>query len=313
MKTHRTTTNTKRAQDLSEIKIEQFIKDREGILTVEPVYTKGLFVMARVNANPEEAGIRSQLPVNNHTITFVLSGTLTLYCGTSEYIISENEFFYVGGSSIFDSYSVSPDFTSSTILFGKKFLEYMERNTSFTGKELREPDSFFRVTADESLQLFLRNQYMQIESLARTHHDTDGLNTFISLQVAAFTSSMFALARKTGKEHNLPSKPHYIYSRYIRLLHESLSYKNNINYYAKLLDITPKYLSVTTKTAANKNALEIRDEMLLETAKRLIAETDMNMFEISDRLGFDSQSNFARFFKKMENSTPSKYKKTNKK
>lgn len=295
-------------QSQSEPRIELMIANNGKHLNVEPLTVKGLFVLARLSSSNEHINQKMSLPSTSMALACILSGTVKLYCGMSEYEYSKSDLLFINGNSIFDSYSVSDDFSAYAILFGKKFVEYMERNTALSAKEVHETDSFFKLVCPPQVNAILCQQFENLASFSNLDEQSDSLNSFVVFHAASLINSIFILGRKTSKEQCHPTKPHYIYSRYLKLINEYLSYRYNINFYAKKLNITPKYLSVTTKAVTGRNALELRDDLLLNKAKQMLNSTDMSMLEISEKLGFDSQSNFARFFKKMENITPSQYK-----
>jgi len=79
--------------------------------------------------------------------------------------------------------------------------------------------------------------------------------------------------------------------------------------YAELLYITPNHLNALCNdflgTAAGKL---IRDRVILE-AKRLLINLDLRVVEIANRLNFEDQSYFVKFFKKYEGITPDKFRK----
>lgn len=303
--------NSYSTKNPSEPNVDKIITDNGKHLNFEPLAVRGSFMFTRMSSVRSHTDQRSSLPSTNMAMTFVLSGTITFYCGMSQYGYSKDDILFINGNSIFDSYSVSDDFSAYAILFGKKFVEFMERNTALSAREVHESDSFFKLVCHPQVCSAIRQQFENLASLSCLDEQSDNFNSYFVFQIASLLNSIFILGRKTSKEQCHPTKPHYIYSRYMKLINEYPSYRYNINFYASKLNITPKYLSVTTKTVTGRNALELRDSLLLDKAKSLLINTDMNMLEISKKLGFDSQSNFARFFKKMENLTPSQYKRNN--
>lgn len=51
------------------------------------------------------------------------------------------------------------------------------------------------------------------------------------------------------------------------------------------------------------------DEYVVHESKAMLDKTDKTVQEIAYELGFQSQSHFTKFFKKMEGITPSNYRK----
>jgi AraC family transcriptional activator of pobA len=81
--------------------------------------------------------------------------------------------------------------------------------------------------------------------------------------------------------------------------------------YAALLYITPNHLNALCNDFLGISAgALIRDRVILE-AKRLLINLDLRVSEIADKLNFDDQSYFIKFFKKYEGITPEKFRKLN--
>jgi AraC-like DNA-binding protein len=80
--------------------------------------------------------------------------------------------------------------------------------------------------------------------------------------------------------------------------------------YAALLYITPNHLNAVCRQMLNKSAGEvIRERMLLEI-KRWLVNAEISISEIADKLSFQDNSYFSKFFKKYEGMTPEEFKKS---
>ncbi|MEL6561001.1 MAG: helix-turn-helix domain-containing protein [Bacteroidota bacterium] len=78
---------------------------------------------------------------------------------------------------------------------------------------------------------------------------------------------------------------------------------------ADLLNINPSYLNTVIKDVSGKPAsLHIHEKIILE-AKSYLIHTDLNISEISYRLGFTNTTYFNRFFKRMTSNTPMYFRK----
>jgi len=89
-----------------------------------------------------------------------------------------------------------------------------------------------------------------------------------------------------------------------RLIEEHFQEKRLPRDYAELLFITPNHLNALVNEAFGKSAGElIRDRVLLE-AKRLLANSDLNISQIAAALNFEDNAYFTRFFKKYTSVSP---------
>lgn len=89
-----------------------------------------------------------------------------------------------------------------------------------------------------------------------------------------------------------------------RLIEEHFREKRLPRDYAEMLYITPNHLNALVNAAIGKPAGElIRDRVLLE-AKRLLANSDLNISQIAAALNFEDNAYFTRFFKKYTGVSP---------
>lgn len=89
-----------------------------------------------------------------------------------------------------------------------------------------------------------------------------------------------------------------------------IQYKNHhdVAYYAKRLEISPKYLSTLVKEETGIPALQWINKLVMFSAKKALKSTSKSVADISDELHFSSPSAFIRFFKNQSGMTPLAYK-----
>ena len=73
--------------------------------------------------------------------------------------------------------------------------------------------------------------------------------------------------------------------------------------------LSPKYLSRLFKQNTGKRFSEYKLDLKIEDAKHLLTETDLNVNQISEKMGYQNTESFIRIFKKFTNLTPTKYRK----
>ena len=84
-----------------------------------------------------------------------------------------------------------------------------------------------------------------------------------------------------------------------------------MSFYAKQLNITPKYLSSVVKEVSGKTAARWIDESVILEAKALLKYSGMSIQEIAYYLNFPNQSFFGSYFKRNTGMSPSQYKAQN--
>ena len=70
------------------------------------------------------------------------------------------------------------------------------------------------------------------------------------------------------------------------------------------LNVSNSYLSTTFKATYGVSIIQYINRLRVDQAKSLILNTDMNIKDIAQTVGFSSDINFIRVFKKLENRTP---------
>lgn len=88
------------------------------------------------------------------------------------------------------------------------------------------------------------------------------------------------------------------FRKFIELLNEHSVKEREVQFYAKMLGITPKYLSALSIAYSGKNASTWIDEYVTVRAKELLRERKYSIREVGEKLNFPSQSFFGRYFKR---------------
>jgi AraC-like DNA-binding protein len=94
------------------------------------------------------------------------------------------------------------------------------------------------------------------------------------------------------------------------LVEQNFKTIHSVQDYASLLNKSPKTLSNLFSIVSKKTPLQIIHERKCIEAKRLLRYTDKSIKEIGYEIGFEDIQTFSKFFKKMENTSPSDFKNT---
>ena len=86
--------------------------------------------------------------------------------------------------------------------------------------------------------------------------------------------------------------------------------ERQVQFYAGLLNKSPKTISNIFSLYSKKTPLQIIQERVITEAKRLFYYTDKSVKEIADDLGFEDVAHFSKFFKNCTTQNPSELKKT---
>lgn len=95
----------------------------------------------------------------------------------------------------------------------------------------------------------------------------------------------------------------------IESIYQRLELKSAADF-ARQLNIHTNHLNKVLKENTNKTTSELIAQRVMQEAKVLLKHTTYNISDISFCLGFEEPSYFINFFKKRENTTPLKYRKS---
>ena len=109
---------------------------------------------------------------------------------------------------------------------------------------------------------------------------------------------------KVGNKSVLLDRDKNLLMNFCLLLKDNIKYSRCVKYYADLLAISTKKLNNITKTYFSSTAKEFIEERIISDSKKLLIETPDTIKQISYTMGFTEPTNFNKFFKKYNSTTP---------
>jgi AraC family transcriptional regulator, transcriptional activator of pobA len=107
----------------------------------------------------------------------------------------------------------------------------------------------------------------------------------------------------------LPDDKFKLLRQYNLLVEIHFKQQHQVQFYAGLLNKSPKTISNIFTLYSKKTPLQVIQERIIAEAKRLFFYTDKSVKEIADELGFDDAAHFSKFFKKCTSQNPTEFKK----
>lgn len=114
---------------------------------------------------------------------------------------------------------------------------------------------------------------------------------------------------KRGKpiaQESVPRKDMLV-RKFMVLLTKNYQKNRDVDYYARELCVTPRYLSTVVKEKTGYGALFWINTTVIKQAKALLANSRLSVLQISDDLNFPNPSFFGQYFKKYTGMTPKKF------
>lgn len=275
------------------------------------------------NANPDVHGfsVRYNQPFYEHdlfkfhfrsdflTVLLIGKGELSFSLNLEEYTAKRNSLIIVAPHTIKKVGVVSSDTIVSGVNFTIDFLTAigMPKNAAelldYFSSQFSPHWNLDKKDAS-GLQLIIKQLDSRLSALNKHVYGKELLyHTFY-----IYLYEVYGLSKKYAVpfHHHITRKENLV-KNFTQLVQKQFRSQRNVNAYAELLSITPKYLTETVKEITGKTAGEIIDDFVLLEAKMLLDNPALSIAQIADELHFSDQSFFGKYFKRHTGLSPKEY------
>lgn len=240
-------------------------------------------------------------------MTLCLSGTARALYDQREMTHRKNDLALLLPGHVMRPLECSEDYTYARIAISKGMIERL-RPQLFSHDYMKYSTSpVFSLTDEQAKRLLQVLEHMAFTAahseLEMTHRN------HILLAQMAVGYEYINYYRKEQDRLLPPDNNAGIFSRFCDLVVEHYHESKEIQYYASLLDLHPKYLSRVVRTATNGvTPGQWIDRYVVAQAKRLIvANPELSLKEIAYELGFSEPTSFYRYFKRVTGLTANEF------
>lgn len=110
--------------------------------------------------------------------------------------------------------------------------------------------------------------------------------------------------KEDESDHTGGNRHELMMMRFTQLLDQYYLCEHRVAWYANQMCITPKYLNECSKRATNQTAGWWIDHYLMRDAIRLLQQKQLSVKATAARLGFEDQSAFGKWFKRIKGISP---------
>lgn len=210
--------------------------------------------------------------------------------------------------NIFEHSMMSMDFNALVLFISPEYVSQLSQMVRMEWTYSMFSSSHRILHADETVV----NRYRLYFDLLRNHlssPDTPHKEYSMRLLMASMAYDLHDLQRSQGEEmlRQKYSSGENILRRFMQHLHDpSLPYLN-VNEYANLFNITPKYFSSVCKRLTGRAANQLISDEIVRSAQISLRDSSKSIKQISAMLGFKNQSHFGRFFRQQTGVSPQQY------
>lgn len=152
----------------------------------------------------------------------------------------------------------------------------------------------------------LKTYYFMLKKIVEATENPHRKDIVLHLMIAFYYHSSSWL-HDIPQQEEQATKQEECVERFLEFAKKHYKAERQVGFYADKLHITSKYLSQIIKANTGKSANEWIDDYVMLEAKVLLKSSKMTIQQISDELNFADQSNFGKYFKRIEGVSPKTY------
>ena len=269
-----------------------------------------LFYVSDSRDLPLKSSLLRPFKTNDFSVFFVDSGTLTVRNGLLVHQLTAGSLLFKSAGTVVQVRNFSADCRVRIFGFTKELI-------GLSGIHKKHLEALAFLSAQVSPHILL-----QEPEAATIGHLLDILHTKSHLEEKpayylesvshAFSLFAFEVASALNRDHGkimaeATHRNEYLTFQFLKLVGQHVTRERSVQFYAALLNVTPKYLSRCVKEIMGKTCGEVIDEMVILEAKVLLDDPQLTVSQVADRLHFSNPFFFSRFFKNQTGVPPTAY------
>lgn len=268
------------------------------------------------SASSSMPGLNEPLRLNGMLFILVDEGSIDMYVNTGNHTITSGDMTVIKPGTLISFTKLAP-VTRFTLLFiSTAFLNSIniDLNSINIPSVMSTAQPIISLDSNETSVV---RKYFELLTINAADTTPSVFATRIaSSLIASITYEMLRFAMNsvvstpdngqagdTGKQTRAAGYVH----RFLQLLHIHYANRRSLDFYARQLCITPKYLSMVTKEITGNTASEWMNRVVILEAKNLLRFSDKSIQQVAYALNFPSQSAFGKYFKRFTGQSPTDY------
>ena len=114
-------------------------------------------------------------------------------------------------------------------------------------------------------------------------------------------------SRYENQNRSSVSREQQLFTDFIQLVSQYATQEHNIDFYARRLFLSPRYMSTLVKQVSGKAAKQWIDDAIITRVKVELRHTNKSAAQIADQMNFPNSSFFCKYFKRMTGMTTQSY------
>ena len=257
--------------------------------------------------DPNSPSLGRPVSLDGFAAIVMMSGEATLSINLNEYLVRPNDVVVFTPEVAINVVGYTEQASAYMIAFSKSFVNEIQIDlaTSLPVYMRFGKDPVLHATSADVGEI--RQVFQLIKTMLRSDKERYRHEIIRTL----FTTAFYIITDLNQRERpaNRPKgRGELIFEEFTSLLQRYNKRERNVGFYARQLNITPKYLSSVVKEVSGRTAARWIDESVILEAKALLKYSGMSIQEIAYSLNFSTQSFFGKYFKQHTGTSPSRYK-----
>ena len=244
-------------------------------------------------------------------IAVCTSGRVTAMMNSNKVELNKNQVAVVPKNAIITDLMLSPDFKLKAMFFSDRMLQSFLHEKISIWNETMYIHRNNILTLDDDAILFYDHFYSMLKLVMECgpnhiYYSNEVIQSLLRAAMLALCGAMKASINKNVSDPSVKmrSSPSVYFQRFLDLLHSGDVRNRSVQYYAKQLCITPKYLTIICKKHSGKTPLEWITGQAIENIRYYLRYTDLSIKQICDVLNFASPSFFGKYVRQHLGVTP---------
>lgn len=250
----------------------------------------------------------SPVLVEGFLFSLVTRGVAQLSVDEKAYQLKEGDIVICHPRIIFEKSMMSMDFNAMMFFLSSDYISRISQMVRMEWSHSMLSRALTVLPADEMTQKRCRSYFDLLQNNLQSP-ETANKELRLRLLLASMVYELIDLYKVQDDKtiQQTYSSGENILRRFMQHLHDpSLPYLN-VNEYANLFCITPKYFSGVCKRLTGRTANQLISEEIIRSAKFMLRDSSKSIKQIASSMGFKNQSHFGRFFRLQVGVSPQQY------
>lgn len=293
---------------------EQFMTQQTDDFKITPAYVDNDLLLID---NVRLLGVPNAVYTNMNLIACCKKGICRIGVNGEVTEVKANQVFICPPEMSLDNILVSPDFEYQALCITNRMLQMALRRYINVWNQLTYVERIHVIDMSNTDMEFYEKTY-DLLHLCMNPEKEDSIDDEYKSKVfrgiiSAALIGFCNILRKHSDEVSVNIKQNVsLFNRFLELLQTTEEKHKTVDYYAKQLCISAKYLTVISKKNSGKTANEWIQEYTLSAITNYLRATELSVKEISNNLGFPNTSFFGKYVKERLGVSPLEYRRQRK-